>query len=363
MQLPSQSYETWRVCMTMLHILAILSSCFRVAVRHHAKRIWWDDYLILLPTGTDTFFLVTLWMYPPITPESISNSDTAFTKMWSSAFPCYTTIWMSRTCFMLSLARIFPPFHTFRRSALSFAVFFTTLFCASMLIVGLRCDTSLTGDPKNPPTRCIKPGNPDITATFGFTAETLSGVILVSYPLAMLKKFSLPIFEKRMLFVALLSSAFTLLLVLALAVITYGPFTKDLRYIVLVYMLSHMAGALALIACNMLVFMSVVIRKIRNRGKNNITLQSWLRQANARDVPFVMGLQDPNPWPSYPPSQTGPSHQTHQTSRGPNNLTVLTVSSYAQEAVHIESEWSQGSSRGYTVTSGGYSDQLSSQGP
>lgn len=85
----------------------------------------------------------------------------------------------------------------------------------------------------------------------------------------------------------------------------------------------------------MLVFMSVVIRAIRNRGKNNITLQSWLRQADTRDVPFVMGLQDPNPWPVYPPSQvTGPSNRT--TSRGPNNLTVFTVSSYAQEAVYIE---------------------------
>lgn len=84
----------------------------------------------------------------------------------------------------------------------------------------------------------------------------------------------------------------------------------------------------------MLVFMSVVIRKIRNRGKNNITLQSWLRQANTRDVPFVMGLQDPNPRPAPPSQTTVPTNRT--TSRGRNILTVLTVSSYAQEAVYVE---------------------------
>jgi hypothetical protein len=180
----------------------------------------------------------------------------------------------------------------------------------------------------------------------------LSGLVLVSYPLAMLQKFSLPIFEKRMLFVALLSSAFTLLLVLTLAIFTYGDFTKDINFLIIIYMLSHttvsalirvnrlgtnsfIQAALSLIACNMLVFMSLVIRKIRNHGKNNVTLQSWLRQADARDVPFVMGLQDPNPWPAYPSSQTTePPNMT--VSRAPNNLTVPTMSSYAHETNYIE---------------------------
>lgn len=66
-------------------------------------------------------------------------------------------------------------------------------------------------------------------------------MILVSYPLAMLQQFSLPIFEKRMLLVALLSSAATLLLDVTLALITYGPLTKDIRFIIVLYMLSNMA--------------------------------------------------------------------------------------------------------------------------
>lgn len=56
----------------------------------------------------------------------------------------------------------------------------------------------------------------------------------------MLNKFSLPIFEKRMLLVALLSSAFTLILILAMAILTYGPFTKNIRFIIVMYMSSHL---------------------------------------------------------------------------------------------------------------------------
>lgn len=54
--------QPWMVFLTVLHSVALLSTIFRVAQRWSASRLWWDDFLLLLPLGLDATYLASLWV-------------------------------------------------------------------------------------------------------------------------------------------------------------------------------------------------------------------------------------------------------------------------------------------------------------
>lgn len=47
--------------MTILDIMAVSSSTFRVYVRWRLSKLWWDDYLVSVPLAVDFYYMVTLW--------------------------------------------------------------------------------------------------------------------------------------------------------------------------------------------------------------------------------------------------------------------------------------------------------------
>ena len=60
--LKSPSTEYWKVCMTLLHIVVIGTTCLRLLHRCQTKRMWWDDYITIIPLLVDVAYVVLMWL-------------------------------------------------------------------------------------------------------------------------------------------------------------------------------------------------------------------------------------------------------------------------------------------------------------
>ena len=49
------------VFLTVLHSIALFSTIFRIVQRWSISRLWWDDFILLLPLGLDATYLASLW--------------------------------------------------------------------------------------------------------------------------------------------------------------------------------------------------------------------------------------------------------------------------------------------------------------
>jgi len=167
------------VFLTVLHSIALFSTIFRIIQRWSASHLWWDDFLLLLPLGIDATYLASLWVlhhrsckhfpasccytcrfFYTVIPASALNKkiiDSFWfgTLLWLliiwceynllSSQPqsdCLTLVRRScRTSLALSMARIFPPGHHFRRSSLTLALYFVVTFIVCIVTLSLVCRT------------------------------------------------------------------------------------------------------------------------------------------------------------------------------------------------------------------------------
>ncbi|KAF5322893.1 hypothetical protein D9619_002199 [Psilocybe cf. subviscida] len=266
-QVPHQSYIVWKVCVTILHCVAIAVSAFRIWLRYRSSRVWWDDYLVVVPMLFDIFYCVTLLAIPPPGPslESIVKAS----NYWLSLFPSFTVAWLTRICFLLLLARLFPPRHIYRRITLGLTAIFSLTYLTLIALSVPRCDgVHLVPPPGSLGKRCKMAQKISARLVFGLTTDLLSDLILVVWPLLMLYRVKLSRPKDRpLVIVSLGCSIFTFLLIVAIVVFSWGPITIDNNYYIVVCMLAHMTAAVSLIACNMPVVACAAYRALqRARG-------------------------------------------------------------------------------------------------
>lgn len=46
---------------TIFHMLALFSTLFRIVYRLRTSRMWWDDYMVVLPLVMDAIYFASLW--------------------------------------------------------------------------------------------------------------------------------------------------------------------------------------------------------------------------------------------------------------------------------------------------------------
>ncbi|PPR00083.1 hypothetical protein CVT24_008985 [Panaeolus cyanescens] len=61
MGLPPQNHTAWKVGITILHILVLMMCIVRLGHRARLKRLWWDDYILVIPLALDVVYLAYLW--------------------------------------------------------------------------------------------------------------------------------------------------------------------------------------------------------------------------------------------------------------------------------------------------------------
>lgn len=60
------------VCISILHCVAIAVGASRLWLRYRSSRMWWDDYLVILPVLFDIFYWITLLAIPRPGPSKSS---------------------------------------------------------------------------------------------------------------------------------------------------------------------------------------------------------------------------------------------------------------------------------------------------
>ncbi|EDR08954.1 uncharacterized protein LACBIDRAFT_296577 [Laccaria bicolor S238N-H82] len=59
MGLPAQSVLAWKITLTIFQAIAISSTLYRLWRRYRIQRLWWDDYVVVIPLVMDIVYTVT----------------------------------------------------------------------------------------------------------------------------------------------------------------------------------------------------------------------------------------------------------------------------------------------------------------
>ncbi|KIM46677.1 hypothetical protein M413DRAFT_56398, partial [Hebeloma cylindrosporum] len=51
-----------KVSVTLFHLLAVGFTLLRLVYRWKTKRLWWDDYITIIPLMVDILYIILMWL-------------------------------------------------------------------------------------------------------------------------------------------------------------------------------------------------------------------------------------------------------------------------------------------------------------
>ncbi|KDR69785.1 hypothetical protein GALMADRAFT_908965 [Galerina marginata CBS 339.88] len=269
---PLQPYLGWKVSMSILHILAICSTIYRLIHRFRIQRIWWDDYLVIVPLVIDCVYCPLLWFRFTRVDPANARTYQILNSYWLSAFPSLLMIWSTRVVLALSLARIFPRKHPARLWAFILIGFMVVSLISCTLVTTLTCKQSSGLLIMNLITDCIKgAGGLPIGSIFIFADDLVGDLLLIIAPLVFFWRLKLPSKERRLIITVFCGSALTLMFVIAFKIAsgnTRISMGKDTSYFA-AGMIS-IEVAISLFVCNLTVVSTclyVALLRLRNQER------------------------------------------------------------------------------------------------
>ncbi|KDR80810.1 hypothetical protein GALMADRAFT_153236 [Galerina marginata CBS 339.88] len=250
------------VLVTVLLVVAISLTCFRLYYRKYIQRLWWDDCTAGLATLIDFGFIPLIWI-PYAPPDSKLHSYGAVVaSYWLLNILSFIGVWLTRISIVLAIARIFPPGDATRRFAIGLALLFAALTTAFTVQFSVICGR--------------KDANKDLFSSIGCfwtdamkigvtTVNFFSDFCLVATPLYKLWHIRLPNNRRRLILAGFAASTLTTTATLGCAIVQFGPAKwdparQDLRVIV-----RYFEAAISLTACNLLVVITYIYKILARR--------------------------------------------------------------------------------------------------
>ncbi|KAH9480746.1 hypothetical protein JR316_0007346 [Psilocybe cubensis] len=265
--LPQQSTLAWSIIISVLHVVAIVSTTFRLCHRLYKRQMWYDDYVVIVPLAFDCVYFVMFWK--ALTSKDYlryRNNVHFFTSFMFGFVVNAIVLWFSRISLALSLARIFPRGHIARRFSLCIAVLCFVFFGTTVgLTIGL-CQSSGRPWYRIDPHNCKKgPKGIPINGLVGVLADILADTVLFLAPLFVLRRVKLPARERRMILAAFSGSVLTLLAAVVFGVFWYCrvKFGSPAGKVVLRLVVAHIETTVAMIVCNLLLITMFLYRIFR----------------------------------------------------------------------------------------------------
>ncbi|KDR75565.1 hypothetical protein GALMADRAFT_279586 [Galerina marginata CBS 339.88] len=296
MALPPQNTLVWKVCMTVLQLIAIGFTIIRLLQRWRTSRMWWDDWVVVLALLADCLFLSLMWVESEI--PAINSSNLLFSR-WFSAFILFVIVWVSRISLAFSIARIFPPNHVCRRFAFGLVFLFSFLCVAGVALTFGICYKPSTIWFDNSVKECAakrKPGGL-VGVYFMMAFEFAADIALIVLPVTMLWRIQLPAAQRRLVLALFSSSVLSVLASIAFFTSLSISDTEGPAFNVVIGMTAQLQCAISLLVCNLLV-VTMFFYRILQRRKN--------------------GLRDDNEISSYPRDNTVSSEK--QPSASPSQI-------------------------------------------
>ncbi|KIM40387.1 hypothetical protein M413DRAFT_446572 [Hebeloma cylindrosporum] len=323
--LPPQNHLAWKVCITLLHVWAMSFTVVRFGNQWYNRRLWWDDYLVIIPFVFDIVYVVMMWLK---LQNNVFAWDTpALNKFmysaWFSAFLNLGVLWISRMCLSLSVTKIFAAGQLFRKLCFAYTGILFILYFISLVILTISCP----GTPwwQLDFTRCFTTKNGlDVGTIIVVVLDFIADAILIAGPVYMLWGIKFRPRERLLIRILFSASILTILASVMYFVVWYaeGRLGPDSRLIFT--MMAHLQALLSLLVCNLLFIATFIYRKVRKtdddaprrrrHGPEHSTPLVDLSTPSATDIPSytVITLSsgaesraNPRPWT---PSESAASH-------------------------------------------------------
>ncbi|KAF8883693.1 hypothetical protein BD779DRAFT_1381403, partial [Infundibulicybe gibba] len=245
--------------MSVLHMLAIASTVFRLSQRYSSQKLWHDDYIALFAVIADCVFFVMLHVWVQGEPNGTTfGKETTITSYWIGSICSFLVSWSARASLALTIARIFPPGRTIRRFAMGMAWSFGLLGIVILLgmAISCGCDTSWHDSPE------VQCDFPKALCTVAFSS-LISDTLLVFTPLRMFWRIELPDEQRRLILAGFSASAWASIAVGVCFVFMFGPDSAGLSRRNIHPLLGHVMATVSLMACNVMVIITFVYRLVR----------------------------------------------------------------------------------------------------
>ncbi|KAF9051993.1 hypothetical protein BJ165DRAFT_1524872 [Panaeolus papilionaceus] len=248
----AQSLLAWQICLTIFHAIAIGFTLTRLVHRWRTRKIWWDDYIVLLPLVTDIVYVVVNWImrYNNSFSQDGGQYRSFIFSKWFVLFMFFTVVWISRICLALSFARIFDPGHACRRFGFCLVVAFASIYLTLVFVNTFTCRLGATWYKSK---KCKEVSDRSLGYVIHIIFDFSSDFLLIVSPLAMLRKMKLTPKERALIMCLFSSSIFSLLFSVIVAITWYIAPDDDSRSQVLMSMTTLLQVASCLLVCNLFI--------------------------------------------------------------------------------------------------------------
>ncbi|KAJ8088799.1 hypothetical protein PM082_014045 [Marasmius tenuissimus] len=272
----------------VLHMIAILSTIFRIARRVRIKRLSWDDAWAIVATVLSIIFVVLSWVCWALASKMQEKGSQLELRMILETLVTaltFAAIWASRISLSLSIFRILPT-GRLRTAALAFSIgcFFvgsTIVTYQAVMLYSLRSETH------RPAWKRWQVAGPQVIA------DILCSLFLVALPLYALSKMtSLPTSERRIILILFAGTLLSLGAGCGEVAATAIPGNE----IGLVYG-ANVQAAVGLMVCNCLVIVTALLRLVsrrrilrsRHQDTEGRTLPPGEQEYNSGEDPISLG--------------------------------------------------------------------------
>ncbi|KAF8901902.1 hypothetical protein CPB84DRAFT_1776979 [Gymnopilus junonius] len=330
--LPLQSYTAWKVSLSILHAVAIVSTLYRLVHRFRIRRSWWDDYVAFLPLMLDPmYWMLTLvrFYHRVLDLTHTTRTFRVLNSFWLSLLPYLLIVWSTRVALSLSLGRIFPAKHPARRWSYVLVGAMIVFCITNILVANLTCKYTSPLLVLFEVTHCDTGAGGFLVQTiFLFVVNVFGDLLLVISPLIFFWRIKLPAGERRLILMVFSGSILTLLAGVVIAIIFLN---KDVfpgvDYLLILEGLCNIEASVSLFVCNLTVVSTRFYQAIRR-----------LRNLRQDQSPSSLDTADPEPTTQYQPHSPTCTRLSDKTSSS-EPITLTEISSFPSSMHSPGEEW------------------------
>lgn len=176
--------------------MAIALTIFRVLLRLHIRRFWWEDAWAAVAGLCGMAHLINSWVH------LLCHGTTCVVSFWATTFMSTGVNWSARMSILFAIARIARHTQRLYRLSMGFAILFS-LTCAGFVVQKARDFESSSKWYQLPCPSC-RVGHP--MAAYQLAAKAVADTILVVFSFRLLWNLNLPSRQRRMI-LAIFSSS------------------------------------------------------------------------------------------------------------------------------------------------------------
>lgn len=229
--------------------IAIALTIFRVLLRLHARRFWWEDAWAAIAGLCGMAHVIISWVH------LFSNGTLCVVSFWATTFMSTCINWTVRMSILFSIARVARPTQHLFRLSMGFAIFFFLMWGGFIAQKARNFESS--SDWYQLPCPSCRIDHP--MAAYQLATKSIADTILLAFSFRLLWNVSLPSRQRRMILAIFASSIIMSIFSLfhALAHFLFATWAETVAV--------NLEASFCLIICNLLVVVTYAYRVLNRK--------------------------------------------------------------------------------------------------